>query len=325
MSDGSDPAFTAAGEMCGGGVLCVNTAPYGGQDTNCSPEEPICVDVLGREPPFHVGGTSCVPCVNTQQGTSALLSDQGCPSDKPFCVGQDHSEPNLGSSGQKCAAVHPSEVQTTETLTEAPIGAPTQAPSDAPTQAPTTAPSTTSSEAPTDATTIPAPVFDYDEGIPCDLGLTFNPPDADYPQMVEIGDGLCYLRMTPDSGPFYSASAFTTHNFEPANTGRSFSMSLGYRIYGTENGSADGMTFVMHQDPRGVNALGGPGGWLGAYTGHGGQGIYPALIIEFDTCKSHWPTSGIDSKWIKSHSVSNLLPPQTQIQKIWTTARTTFI
>jgi hypothetical protein len=47
---------------------------------------------------------------------------------------------------------------------------------------------------------------------------------------------------------------------------------------------ADGMTFVLHNDPRGFNAIGGSGGDLGA-GGRGSTGapVSPSLGIEFDT------------------------------------------
>lgn len=59
-----------------------------------------------------------------------------------------------------------------------------------------------------------------------------------------------------------------------------FCMSIGYRIFGEEFGSADGMAFVMHQDPRGTGAVGAGGGFLGVY---GDNAITNALVIEFDT------------------------------------------
>jgi len=140
---------------------------------------------------------------------------------------------------------------------------------------------------PTDAPT-DAPEEDdieFEEGFPCEFGLTFNPPNEAYPQMLRNeNNNLCTLRMTPDAGAHMAASAFTTHEFESTNTGLVFEMSLGYRIYGPNAGSADGVAFVMHQDPRGVNALGAGGGFMGVY-GSGSTAIHPALVIEMDTCK----------------------------------------
>merc|ERR1712070_51830 len=59
-----------------------------------------------------------------------------------------------------------------------------------------------------------------------------------------------------------------------------FSTHIKYRIYGQKNGSADGMAFVMHQDPRGASAMGGGGGGLAVYTS---VKVKPALVIELDS------------------------------------------
>ena len=46
-------------------------------------------------------------------------------------------------------------------------------------------------------------------------------------------------------------------------------------------GSADGITFTMHQDPAGLNAIAGGGGWLGV-SNNWGAGIAPSVNVEFD-------------------------------------------
>ena len=83
--------------------------------------------------------------------------------------------------------------------------------------------------------------------------------------------------------------AFVPYDFEEDNTGLEFCMTIGYRIYGEEFGSADGMAFVMHQDPRGTAAVGQGGGFLGVY---GDNAITNSLVIEFDTYDN-----GPDSKY----------------------------
>jgi Bacterial lectin len=82
-------------------------------------------------------------------------------------------------------------------------------------------------------------------------------------------------------------AAMLPYRFSTTNPGKSFSTRIGYRIYGPLRGSADGMTFVLHQDPRGITAQGLGGGNMGVYNQYvsGGAGIKPALVIEFDTCK----------------------------------------
>ena len=62
-------------------------------------------------------------------------------------------------------------------------------------------------------------------------------------------------------------------------------MTIGYRLFGAGDGAADGMVFVMHQDPRGARALGNFGGGIGVY-GSFQETIKPSLAIEWDTCKS---------------------------------------
>jgi len=61
-----------------------------------------------------------------------------------------------------------------------------------------------------------------------------------------------------------------------------------YLYFGNQgNNAADGMAFVMHNDPRGINALGNFGSGLGVWASqdHGGpyDGIQNSLAVEFDT------------------------------------------
>ena len=67
----------------------------------------------------------------------------------------------------------------------------------------------------------------------------------------------------------------------------SFQMTIGYRLYGEQDGSADGMVFVMHQDARGAGALGNAGGGIGVYDPDPQQTIRPSLAIEWDTSTFH--------------------------------------
>jgi hypothetical protein len=57
-----------------------------------------------------------------------------------------------------------------------------------------------------------------------------------------------------------------------------FALWEGYRLYNATNGYAEGMTIVLHQDPKGTGAIGGTGSSLGVY-----GGIRNALVIELDT------------------------------------------
>lgn len=102
----------------------------------------------------------------------------------------------------------------------------------------------------------------------------FLPLDPDEP------DSLCFLRLTDDEFGPAAVSAWLPINFDETNTGLEFSMSIGYRIYGEAEGSADGMAFLMHQDANGLEALGFDGGGIGY------MDITRALVVEWDTCKS---------------------------------------
>ncbi|MGM9428227.1 DUF4347 domain-containing protein [Hydrogenophaga sp. MI9] len=80
------------------------------------------------------------------------------------------------------------------------------------------------------------------------------------------------IRLTPNAG---SQSGAAQSTFEVAlNT----DFSLSFSVYlGTSDAGADGVTFIMHNDPAGAQALGFMGGGLGA------QGIVDGVVIEFDT------------------------------------------
>jgi hypothetical protein len=104
-----------------------------------------------------------------------------------------------------------------------------------------------------------------------------NTPDLEFPKYLGPETG-CILRLTDDKSIVRATSAFLPMTMK--NSDFAFSMSIGYRVYGKSAGTADGMVFVMHQDPRGVKALGNAGGDLGVY---GSKKIKPALVIEWDT------------------------------------------
>ncbi|MGV3623387.1 MAG: L-type lectin-domain containing protein [Archangium sp.] len=63
----------------------------------------------------------------------------------------------------------------------------------------------------------------------------------------------------------------------PLSTSGNISIQMKVKISANGNGGADGITFVMHNDPRGTAALGGLGDGIG-YTG-----ITKSVIVEFDT------------------------------------------
>lgn len=157
-----------------------------------------------------------------------------------------------------------------------------------PSEAPSTAPSATPSAsfAPTQT---PEDGVDSSTGFACSgtggtPEFTFNrfPENYTYPALLPFDasdpESLCFLRLTDDVMGPRAVSAWLPLKFGDANVGMDFSMSIGYRIYGEADGSADGMAFVMHQDEKALEALGFEGGGIGYMT------IRSALVVEWDTC-----------------------------------------
>lgn len=87
------------------------------------------------------------------------------------------------------------------------------------------------------------------------------------------------LLVTPDQGN-QIASAMYIPTFAATSD---VHIQLKLQITTTVTEGADGMTFVMHQDPRGAAALGDAGGGIG----YGGTAkITPSIIVEMDTYKN---------------------------------------
>merc|ERR1712070_80674 len=91
------------------------------------------------------------------------------------------------------------------------------------------------------------------------------------------------MGLTKDGQKSSIASAYLPLSI--ADNDFTFSTHIEYRIYGSQRGSADGMAFVMHQDPRGPDALGHGGGHLGVYTTADSMQdrVKPSLVIEMDS------------------------------------------
>ena len=132
-----------------------------------------------------------------------------------------------------------------------------------------------------------------EEGFACDQDatrFTFNrdPVDLEYPKLLphdedSASKNECFLRLTPDEANPRATSAFMNFTFASGNVDKVFSTTAGYKVYGVNEDAGDGMTFVVHQDPRGLNALGGSGGSMGVYQRYNVEGIKPALVVEWDT------------------------------------------
>ena len=102
-------------------------------------------------------------------------------------------------------------------------------------------------------------------------------------QYRTIGDaapmGDC-IRLTPDE-PYSEGIAYNTSRLDLNNT-----FEIEFEIYlGNKNDlGADGITFVMHNDPRGFEASGSYGEGMGyGNMGRGGSWIAPSVAVEFDT------------------------------------------
>ena len=134
---------------------------------------------------------------------------------------------------------------------------PSSSPSEQASSNPTASPSVnpTESTQPSNIPTISSPPtedrtgFDFIRGFPCDnrifQSLNSNPATSEFPQFIPQNasdpNSLCFLRMTPDVG---GQGALGTSAFlgVPVTFPEQFSfkMSIGYRICGEEDGSADG-------------------------------------------------------------------------------------
>lgn len=136
-------------------------------------------------------------------------------------------------------------------------------------------------------------MVNYAKGFDCDAGsgqfddLTLNDGPRAYPRLVPMptDSSLCFLQMTTDdtsSGP-RGSSAFLQYRFKEGNQ-YNFNSTFTYRMFGQAAGSADGFTFVIHEDPRGKTAQGDKGSALGVYGAS--NSISPALVVEFDSCTS---------------------------------------
>ena len=89
-------------------------------------------------------------------------------------------------------------------------------------------------------------------------------------------------RITSSNSDFWKGTAFW--NKTPINLTQDFNFCF-ETFFGCDDAGADGMVFVLQNDPRGINAIGALGGAM-AYGGGGAVGtggIKPSIGIEFDT------------------------------------------
>jgi hypothetical protein len=106
-------------------------------------------------------------------------------------------------------------------------------------------------------------------------------------QYKTLGDaapmGDC-IRLTKDE-PYSEGIAYNTSKLDLSNV-----FEIEFDIYlGNKNDlGADGITFVLHDDPRGFEAFGSYGEGMGyGNMGRGGNWIAPSVAVEFDTYQNY--------------------------------------
>ena len=109
--------------------------------------------------------------------------------------------------------------------------------------------------------------FDQPSQLPLDLGV----------EVTTLGDAAYDLyddsfAVTPDAGLKAGGAMLE----QRVDLSKAFAITFEINV-GNNDAGADGMAFVLHNDPRGAEALGGAGGGFGAI------GIANGLAIEFDT------------------------------------------
>jgi hypothetical protein len=142
----------------------------------------------------------------------------------------------------------------------------------------------------TNETTIIEPEIDFTNGFCEDQPFQLNGNMMPlFPQYTDVRNNLknCPLRLTKECVTLTSASAYLELDLCNMNE---FSTNFTYEISADHEdgcfdiwGDASGLAFVIHQDIRGVQALGGIGANLGLYDWGGVGGTANALVIEMDS------------------------------------------
>jgi autotransporter-associated beta strand protein len=87
--------------------------------------------------------------------------------------------------------------------------------------------------------------------------------------------------LTLTDGSSHGSEARSIFYNTPISPANGFTASFTYTPNSGTN-TADGVAFILQNDPRGASALGGNGGFFGYATGNGGSGISPSVAIDFN-------------------------------------------
>ena len=107
------------------------------------------------------------------------------------------------------------------------------------------------------------------------------------------GSGDCY-RLTPNA-TWRSGAVWSNNQLDLTAP---FYICAQLNFGGKDGSGADGIGFVLHNDPRGTGAIGGQGGFMGAGqshpTGNPGSSITPSMMVEFDTWNNNGSNENFD-------------------------------
>ncbi len=107
------------------------------------------------------------------------------------------------------------------------------------------------------------------------------------------------LRVTPGS----SSAIGATWRTQPVSVSAGFDTTFSFQISSLVFGGADGIAFVIHDDPRGASAIGGDGSAMGYGTQAAAQiPIANSLAIEIDTYNAGAPWSDPDDNHVSVHT-----------------------
>ena len=103
---------------------------------------------------------------------------------------------------------------------------------------------------------------------------------AQYKTLLDAAPMGDCIRLTADE-PYSEGIAYNTSRLDLNNT---FEIEFEIYLGDKDDLGADGITFVMHNDPRGFEAYGSFGEGMGyGNMGRGGSWIAPSVAVEFDT------------------------------------------